>query len=391
MSFARAASPLPSASAVRRTLGAALLGGAVALSACGDPATSPGDRLAPVALQARLDSIARAFGVPGAVVAVRRPDGRAYTLTVGVADLASRRAVRAEDRFRIGSITKPMVATVVLQLVDEGRLALDGRLADYLPGVVPGAERMTVRQVLNHTAGIPDYTADDAFGAALVANPGRAWTPAQLLAFVRETAPPFAPGEGFAYSNSDYIVLGLLIERVTGRTVGQELQTRIFDRLGMRATLYSTTAALPAPFAQGYLDLDGAPDTPVGTLVHPSWAGSAGAVVSTAGDVARFVEALAAGTLLTASTRAAQRAPVAGFSYTYPGDAFETRYGLGVQLGGGWVGHDGAIAGYESEAYARTAGTGSIVVLINKTTDAGAPHVLLQAVRAAQFDAAPGS
>jgi D-alanyl-D-alanine carboxypeptidase len=207
---------------------------------------------------------------------------------------------------------------------------------------------------------------------------------------VRATAPRFAPGADFGYSNSHYLVLGLLIERVTGRSVGQALQTRVFDRLGMRATSYSTTPALPAPFAQGYVDLDDAADVPAGTLVNPTWAGAAGAVVSTAADVARFVEALAAGTLLAPATRDAQRTPALTFAITYPGDAFETRYGLGVQLGGGWLGHDGAIAGYESEAHARTTAPGSIVVLLNRSTDVGASRELFRVVREAQFGAATG-
>jgi D-alanyl-D-alanine carboxypeptidase len=144
----------------------------------------------------------------------------------------------------------------------------------------------------------------------------------------------------------------------------------------MPNTVYSTTPSLPAPFAQGYVDFGFVRDTAVGTLLHPSGAGAAGAVVSTAADLARFVEALAAGTLVSPASAAAQRTAVA---------ASPIGYGLGVVVGGGWIGHDGAIPGYESEAYARTAGVGTVVVLVNKLTGRGAARALFRVVRDAQF------
>jgi D-alanyl-D-alanine carboxypeptidase len=273
----------------------------------------------------------------------------------------------------------------VLQLVDEGRVALDAPVGAYLPGVVPNADRVTVRQLLDHSAGLPNYTGEPAFGGSLASDPGRVWTPPQLLAFVRGLPPAFAPGAGYAYSNTHYVVLGLLIERVTGRAVGDELQTRIFDRVGMPNTLYSTTTALPPPFAEGYYDFGFVRDTAVGTLLHPSAFGAAGAVVSTAADLARFAEALAAGTLLSAASAAAQRAVLEGSRVTSPGDGFTTGYGLGALVGGGWIGHDGAVPGYESEVYARTGGGGTIVVLLNKLTDRNAARALFRVVRDVQF------
>jgi D-alanyl-D-alanine carboxypeptidase len=358
-------------------------------AACGDGATAPRGGRVPAALQRTVDSIATAARIPGVVVVVRRPGGAGFTLTSGVADLQSRRPVRAPDRFRVASVTKPMVATVVLQLVDEGRLALDAPLAVYLPGLVPGAADITVRQLLNHTTGLPDYTNDDAFLAQVFADPGRSWTPHELLAVANGMAPAFAPGAPgrWAYANTNYIVLGLLVEQVSRRTLAQELQARVFERLGMRSTSYSTSPLLPAPYAEGYADVaDAQRDVPVGTLVSPTWGGAAGAVVSTADDLARFAEALAAGTLLSPAMHAERLRTVAASVLRFPEDSYESAYGLGVLTGGGWVGHNGAIPGYEAEAFARP-GVGAVVVLVNRTTETGASHAIFAAVRDASFGA----
>lgn len=297
--------------------------------------------------------------------------------------------IAAEDRFRVASVTKAMVATVVLQLVDEGGLTLDASLGSLLPGIVPAAERITIRQLLNHTAGLPDYTNDEAFIASVYSDPGRTWAPQELIAIANRGVPFFEPGApgAFAYSNTDYIVLGLVIERITGRSVAQALQTRIFDRLGMTSSSYSDTPLLPSPYAEGYADVDDArPDFAVGTLVSPTWGGAAGAVVSTASDLARFADALAAGTLLRSATQVIRVQIVPGSEIRFPGDPFFSGYGLGIITGNGWVGHNGAIPGYEVEMYAKP-GVGSVVVLVNRTTDTGASRAIFAAVRDAHFGA----
>lgn len=328
-----------------------------------------------------VDSIGRAAGLPGVVVMVT-PSGRnGYTATYGARSLERGGSLSARTHFRIGSITKPMVATVVLQLVDEGRLQLDDAIARYLPGVVPGADRITVRQLLDHTSGIPSYTDNPALYDSLFANPGRSWAPNELIALALALPPLEVP---WYYSNTNYTVLGLLVEKVTGQALGAQLQRRIFDRLRMRDTYYPTTAALRAPAASGYLDLEGSPNVDVGTVLNPSWGGAGGAVVSTAADVTRFIDALATGSLVSARMRAAQQQIAPGSTFTIPGDPEATSYGLGAILSGRWIGHDGAIPGYESEAFSQP-GVGTVVVLVNKSTGTAVTHQLTNAVRQLQF------
>jgi D-alanyl-D-alanine carboxypeptidase len=333
---------------------------------CSDNVTGP-----PAArgLQGLADSLADAWHVPGLVVAVRRSGEEPSIVASGRADLGSGRRMTPLDRFRVGSLTKPMVATIILQLADEGRLALDDPLARFLPGVLPDADQITLRQLLNHTSGIGDYTDDPAFLAAALASPSRVWTPQELIGIAAAMPRIFAPGaaDHWDYSNTNYILLGLVAEAAAGQSIATLLQTRVFERVGMASTYYSGEPSLRTPFAQGYVDLNGINNLAVGTLLSPTVAGASGAVVSTAGDLLLFVEALAAGTLASSAAHAAQLTTVPASRVRLPGESFDYEYGLGVLVGDGWVGHDGAIPGYETEAAAKT-GVGTVVVLVNKST-----------------------
>lgn len=336
------------------------------LGACSD------DPVAPPAegLQGLADSLARAYRLPGMVVAVHREGQAAEIVATGRANLNNGRRMTGSDRFRVGSITKPMVATVILQLADENRLALDDAVSRFLPGILPDADRLTIRQLLNHTSGLGDYLDDPAFGDAVFDNPSRVWTPQELIAIADRLPRRFAPGApgAWEYSNSNYILLGLIAEAVGNAPIGTLLRTRVFEPLGMTSSYYSTETSLLAPFAEGYVDLPGLPDFAVGTLVSPTTAGAAGAVVSTASDLLRFVEALATGALVSPAAQSARLTIVPASRARLPGTTFDFAYGLGVLVGDGWIGHNGAVPGYEAEAYAK-AGVGSMVLLINESTE----------------------
>ena len=347
------------------------------------------DTIAPPAatgLQGLADSLARAWNLPGLVVAVRRAGEEPNVVATGRADLANGRPMSPIDRFRVGSLTKPMVATVILQLADEGRLSLDDPLARFLPGVLPEADRVTLRQLLNHTSGIGDYVDDPGFINAAFANPSRVWTPQELIAIANGMPRSFPPGAAgrWEYSNTNYILLGLVAEVAGGAPIAALLLTRVFEPLGMTSTYFSNSPALVAPFAQGYADLNGIPNWAVGTLVSPTVAGAAGAVVSTAGDLLRFVEALAAGALVSPASQAARLTTVPASRVRLPGESFDIEYGLGVLVGDGWIGHNGAIPGYETEAYAKE-DVGSAVVLVNKSTSTFAALPIAIAVRNRTF------
>jgi D-alanyl-D-alanine carboxypeptidase len=319
----------------------------------------------PATLQRLVDGVVEA-GAPGAVALVRTGQGT-WQGASGLGDLGAKRPARAGDRFRIGSVTKSFVATVVLQLVGEGRLRLDDRLQRWLPGAVPGGQRITIRQLLNHTSGLANYT-DDLL-QRLTAMPtrqayqemaARRFTPQALVAMATRHGPVFPPGMEFSYSNTNYILLGLLVERVTGDRLADQLQQRILRPLRLNDTeLPSTQPRIRGQYLHGYappnrtwLPSDGPAGLVDVTQANPSWAWAAGAMISSAADLARFYQALLRGRLLGPELLKAMQTTV-DVSEQF---GVDTGYGLGLmrlELGcGGQVwGHGGEIDGYATVAF----------------------------------------
>jgi D-alanyl-D-alanine carboxypeptidase len=178
---------------------------------------------------------------PGAAAWVQDDSG-ARQAASGVADRRTGRPMRPELHFRAGSLTKSLVATVVLQLVAEGRLSLQDSLQRWLPGILPYGEQVTIRQLLNHTSGVPQNWAT--IEQTLYRSSGgrfRVWTPRELVALVADQPPGFPPGTAWSYSNTGYILLGLVVEAASGSTLGQELHRRIFGPLGLHGTSFPET------------------------------------------------------------------------------------------------------------------------------------------------------
>lgn len=310
-------------------------------------------------------------GVPAVVVLVR-DGGKTARVARGLADLETSQPVRARDRFRVGSITKSFVATVVVQLAAEGRLGLDDSLERWLPGAVPNGQAITVRHLLGMRSGLFDYIEDPQVLAPYLGGDfGFTWTPEELIAVANTHPPLFAPGTDLAYSNTNYILLGRVIEAATGRPLGVELSERIFEPLNLRSTFFATEPPIPPPYAHGYL-FTGGPPVDV-TELHPSYAGAAGAVVSTARDTARFYRALFTGRLVRPDLVAAMQ------TLTTPG-AYETPpgfvgYGLGLfgvqtRCGTRW-GHEGGIAGYVTSAFSTKRARRQFVIFTNAYTEEG--------------------
>jgi D-alanyl-D-alanine carboxypeptidase len=296
-----------------------------------------------------------AAGVPGIIVRVQDPHHEAVRSAAGVGDLATGAALRPSAQFRIGSITKTFVATVVLQLVGEGRLTLDEPVARRLPGVLANGHQITVRQLLNHTSGLPNYSDDPDLFAGIVQN--RVWDPRELVALAERHPQLFAPGSAHAYSNTNYIVAGLLIEAVTRHPLARELDRRIFSPLDLDHTSFPAgTARLTGYYAHGYLSPEAIP-TADGPRIdvtgfNPSHAWAAGAIVSNAADLSTFYRALLGGRLLGAPQLREMKKTVAE-DPTDPAETFS--YGLGLErvkdaCGANW-GHTGTIYGYQSLAY----------------------------------------
>jgi D-alanyl-D-alanine carboxypeptidase len=326
---------------------------AVALSAiaCVAALAAPGwaqaSTAAPPALEQALDKLV-ADGVPGAI-ALEREGGREWHAAAGVADLRTRRPIGADDRFRIGSMTKAFVSTVVLQLVAERRLSLQDSVEQWLPGVVPNGDAITVRELMNHTSGLYDYI-DPPFYVQLLHDPLRTWRPLELVRQAVAHPPLFAPGTSWKYSNTNYILLGLIVAaadeapaplRVASPAL--EAYRRIILPLGLWHTSFPLVDPdVRGPHAHGYV-IDPPPEWGLPAILDatrssPSWAWTAGAIISTLDDVADFHRALFTGRLLGADQQRELQTTVAAGP--------DLRYGLGVvelqtPCGPAW-GHDGA-------------------------------------------------
>ncbi len=281
-------------------------------------------------------------------------------MVAGLADKATGQPMQPQDRVHIGSITKTFVATVVLQLAAEGRLSLNDSVQKWLPGVSTGhgydPARITVRQLLQQTSGIRDYLDDPVFQT--VQGLGETWQPRQLVDIALRLGPPV---HGWLYSNTNYILLGMIIQKVTGQRPITEISDRILAPLGLRDTSFPLTSTqIPAPYAHGYYgSLD------VTNVVNPSSAWTAGAMISTVDDVARFYRALLTGRLLPP---AQQRELLATIPVDDTGELFAEHYGLGiysVQLSCGTTwGHDGGYpGGFKTIAYTSRNGSRQAVMV----------------------------
>lgn len=349
--------------AVATTVLASLVLGVSSASAGATQATPSVDVLG-AELDAALDDVV-ATGVPGIIVRIQDADRAARSLAAGVSDTATGAALRPAAQFRIGSITKSFVATVVLQLVGEGRLSLDEPVARRLPGLLANGDRITVRQLLNHTSGLPDYPEDPELFAGILEN--RAWQPRELVALAERHPQLFPPGTAWSYSNTNYIVAGLLVEAVAGRPLARELDRRVLSPLGLRHTSFpAATTRLSGYYAHGYVSTalipsgDSLLDV---TGYNPSHAWAAGAIVSNAADLSTFYRALFGGRLLSRSLLREMKQTVA-VDPTDPATTFG--YGLGLWrvndvCGTNW-GHTGAIYGYQSQAFWNER-TGRMVVI----------------------------
>src|SRR6266511_4487299 len=219
--------------------------GVIAFTAgCGDTSTLAA-KTGPMAkerakIQRALDRLT-ATEAPGAILLVRKGN-RTLRLTSGYGNIDKKTPMRATDRFRVASVTKTFVATVLLQLAGEGRLGLGDTIERWLPGPVPNGEHITVRELLNHTSGLFDVANDQGFIARLLWKRTGARTPRKLIRIATTHQPLFAPGAAWSYANTCYILLGLIVEAASGKPIGTELDRRIFGPLHLRATSFARTA-----------------------------------------------------------------------------------------------------------------------------------------------------
>ncbi|GAA2403695.1 serine hydrolase domain-containing protein [Actinomadura vinacea] len=291
---------------------------------------------------------------PGALAAVRGRDGRTRHYTAGVGDVKTKAKVPVNGRVRIASNTKMFTATVVLQLVGEGKVELDAPIEKYLPNLVRGdgidGRKITVRQILQHTSGLADY--DEEIMQGFPESRHTYYEPRELLDVGMGKKALFAPGKGWSYSNTNYILAGLLIQKVTGRPVAEEITRRVIDRAGLRQTYWPAVGdqTIRGPHPKGYFAAKpGEPWVDV-TDIDPSTAWAAGQLISTPSDVNAFLTSLLGGGLLKPRQLEQMKTTVAAPDFDVTGGA---RYGLGIgtfklSCGGfAWT-HGGNAPGYST-------------------------------------------
>jgi D-alanyl-D-alanine carboxypeptidase len=324
-----------------------------------DDGADPCDTLAAELDATLADTLAAADRPGGTVAAVITPECGLWRGAVGTA--GDGEPLTPEHLLRVGSVTKTYVSATILSLAADGALGLDDTLDTWQPDV-PGAGVITVRQLLDHTSGLYNYTDDEDFFAGILADPMAVYSPAELVAVATAHPPYFAPGAGWYYSNTNYILLGMIIEAVTGEPVAAAMRARLLDPQSLEHTFLDGDEPVQGALAHGF-DRDGADVT---FALHPSAAWAAGAITATAGDLADWAMALYGGGVVAPALRD-DMLDLVDVGDLLPGAS----YGLGViafdagVVGTPLIGHGGAIPGFLSEMYYLPDHDSVIVTIVN--------------------------
>jgi D-alanyl-D-alanine carboxypeptidase len=296
-------------------------------------------------LQAAVDEALSESGAPGAIAGVWTPEGD-WVVAKGEANIETGEPMNTVDIFRIGSITKTFVATVVLTMADDGLLSLDDKLSEYYPDF-PRGEEITIRMLLTHTSGIFSWDEDEDVFEELYQDPGAGWTIEDMIQLALEHPFYFDPGTGQHYSNINYFLLGMIIEEVSGQTLQRAIEERTTEPLGLQNTFLPDSPDYEGETIHGYEEVDGELVDITGSEIEEvisfdlAWA--AGGMVTTLDDLKVWAKALATGELLSEEMHQEQ---IAFVDTTPEGSPIKTGYGLGISESDVWVGHSGAVVGH---------------------------------------------
>ncbi|MCQ4119965.1 serine hydrolase domain-containing protein [Rhodococcus tibetensis] len=295
---------------------------------------------------------------PGVVVEVSTPDG-VWTHTAGRSATSPDTPMSAQLQHRIGSITKTFTTTLILQLVQEGKVGLDDPVSHYVGGV-PDGDRITLRMLGTMTAGLSEYLANPDFRNTFFQDPMRVWTPAELLEASYSLGAQFPPGTDSDYSNANTVLLGLVVEKVAGAPFGDVLTEKILRPYGLDHTVWPVDGSFPEDHIFGYTSLDPAHDVTDSTSWSPTQAYSAGQMISTAADLTQWIRLVGRGALLTPELQSER------LRWLPLGDNDDNwHYTFGLEENSGWIGHNGAVPGYMSYAVYHPGLDATIVLLIN--------------------------
>jgi D-alanyl-D-alanine carboxypeptidase len=320
-------------------------------------------------LERIVDEVMSTNSIPGAVVGVWVPGEGTWVEAKGLANIETRQATDLAYKFRMGSITKTFVATRVLQLYDLGEIELEDPLDKYVFGVPNGGE-ITISMLLNHTSGLYDYTSAPSFNAILDREPSKHWSPQELIGLTISHDPDFPPGERWSYCNTNYILLGMIIEQETGNGITDEMKTGIMDILGLSNTSFPEGPQMNGQYIHGYClaeqcfpDEDGDGLRDVTCTYDPSFAWAAGAMISNMEDLKVWAKALADGEMLS---EASQEERLTFIDACHNDVCDGAQYGLGVLYYAGFLGHGGDYPGFTSAMFHHPSEDVTIVLSLNK-------------------------
>ncbi|MFI9742133.1 serine hydrolase domain-containing protein [Streptomyces sp. NPDC052494] len=308
-------------------------------------------------LDKAIQDVMKDAGVPGVIVGLSAPGKGLYLRSFGEADTATGAPMSPGLYMRIGSETKTFTVTAMLELVDEGKVGLDDPISDYVAGV-PNGDKITLRHLAGMRSGLFNYTGDEDFYKALTSDPHRTFTPQQVLDYSFKHPVEFQPGAEVQYSNTNTVLLGLVVEKAGGMPLDEYIQKNVVEPAGLRHTTFPTDAAFPRPHAHGYTEQTASGEIEDATDWNPSWGWAAGAMISNLQDMRSWAKTVATGTLLTPETQA-ERLQVDPAGNTGDG------YGLGIFNVQGWIGHNGSLPGYQSLTIYLPEADATLVVLMN--------------------------
>jgi D-alanyl-D-alanine carboxypeptidase len=366
---------------IRRAVMIAVIATALTVTGCSSPTPAPPESPTPsstaeagldaettTALQSALDDTRELAGFPGTIARVITPEGT-WTGTSGTAGPDTDAAPTATDFTRIGSVTKTMTGTVLLQLVDEGLIGLEDPVSQYVPDAPNGTA--TIRQVADMTSGIPSYSTDQGWQDQYFGAPDTVYTPQELLDIAKSLPVSFAPGEGWEYSNTNYVILGMIAEQLTGQPIEELFQERLFDPLDMTSSSFpGDSAKIGSPHLSG-ITQQGQPEetTAVATDWDPSYTFAAGEVISTLDDLEKWGHALFTGEgILSPEMQQLRRDSILT---SPPPNTPTAGYGIAIGNRNGWWGHTGEIPGYNTTLFHDYESGTTIIVIVN--SDIGLP------------------
>ncbi|MEO8514896.1 MAG: serine hydrolase domain-containing protein [Ignavibacteria bacterium] len=311
------------------------------------------------------DSMMTTAQQPGMIISITRGDTIIYEQAKGIANIETGEKMHPGMRFRIGSLTKTFTVTVLLQLVDQGLLKLDDPVNKFFSlAIVPGGDSITVRMLADMTSGLYNYSELEEFNTMMSQTPGRKWKPEELVSIAVKKEPYFKPGLGWHYSNTNTVLIGMIIEKLTVHSLEEEIKIRIIDKLGLKNTDFATVPEISGYHPEGYGEDDASfvyPWVDVTEKYDPSWGWAAGAMISDIYDLKIYLKALAEGTLISPEMQKER--------LKWGLDKDGLKYGAGIFQIGNFLGHNGSYPGFHNISVHSPKSNITVIIFFNSQSN----------------------